>query len=194
MRAIGTARRLISGLAVAMLVVALAGCGQFIPEVEDMGRVRAQPGLTEAKARAKIEEYLTATLGHLPEQVSLSRQHPIFSHALLASGTIPCVDDDTVKDPPYNYDATYWVVGVPEGEAQRYQDLVVEAWRSLGWRTGRHASDTMAAKTPDGYFLDASINPRGDLSLGGSSPCFPSATVERGSMPLTIPHPRPGGP
>lgn len=160
-----------------------------------MARVRAQPGLTEAKARAKIQEYLTATLGRLPQQTSLSLKHPTAPHGFLSGGnSVPCVDDDTVEDPPWSYDATYWVVGVPAGEGQRYQDLVVEAWRSLGWRTGRHTSDTMAAKTPDGYSLQANINQYGDLNILGGSPCFPGATVENKRMPVDIPHPPPGGP
>lgn len=188
-------RRFVASLVVAVLVVLLAGCGQsFLPEVGDMARVRAQPGLTEAKAQAKIAEYLTLTLSRLPQQVSLSRKHPTAPHGDLPSGnSVPCVDDDTVKDPPWNYDVTYWVIGVPPGEAEHYQDLVVEAWRGLGWRTGRLADMRIMAKTPDGYSLHASINQYGDLSMLGGSPCFAGATIERKEMPVDIPHPPAGG-
>lgn len=182
-------------LLIAGLVVVLAACGQSSTSAREAAEKpyeQAQPGLTETEARIKIVEYLTQTLGHLPQQTSLSRDHPTSPYAHQEGHTIPCVDEEYIDNPPYLYDVTYWVVGVPSGEAEHYQSMVREAWRKMNWPAGRLDVPAMV-QTPDYYLLDVQVNPSGDLYIVSGSPCFSAATVEGKQVPLTIPHPPPGG-
>ncbi|ATL65865.1 hypothetical protein CRH09_06195 [Nocardia terpenica] len=150
--------------------------------------------LTEAAARQQIVTYLTDTLRQLPAEVSLSWQNPQFPNTMFGDATVvPCIDDDTVPNRPYNVAANYWVTGVPDGKATDYFNLFFQAWEKLGWKPTRDEKDPdvpeMRAGTSDGYLLQLLKNPRGNMSVAASSPCFPHDKKGGEPIPKTIPHP-----
>lgn len=156
--------------------------------------VPVESALTEAAARQRMVDFLTDTLRQLPSDVSLSWQHPEFSESVFGDATVaPCIDDDTIPNPPYNVAAKYWVIGVPAGKNSEYRDLFFRVWEGLGWRTIRDDHDRemprVRAGTPDVYLLTLTQNPRGDLAVSVSSPCFPHDKRGGEPIPYTIAHP-----
>ena len=155
-----------------------------------MPSIQVDKNLTEAAARTATVKYLTDTLRNLPVDVSLSRNNPRNARASFGdANTIPCVDDDTVKDSPYNVNTLYWVVGVHGNEAL---DKFTDAWKKLGWPT--QASDegttkTVRARTPDDYALKVTVNKNGSVGVSVSTPCFPHNAVGGDPVPSDIPHP-----
>ncbi|WP_024802582.1 hypothetical protein [Nocardia sp. BMG51109] len=149
--------------------------------------------LTEAAARQQVVAYLLDTLRQLPTEISLSWQNPQFPQTMFGDATVvPCIDDDTVPNRPYNLGANYWVIGVPADRGGEYLDLFEAVWKRLGWKPFRDNSDPdipeVKAGTPDGYLLILTRNPRGSLAVGVSSPCFPQNHRGGEPIPKTIAH------
>ncbi|WP_280261446.1 hypothetical protein [Nocardia wallacei] len=155
---------------------------------------RVDPTFSEAKGRERILQYLTDTLRELPAQLSLSWQHPRYSHAIFGDAhTVPCIDDDTVPNPPLNVGADYWVVGVPDGQTRQYFQTVLDVWKKFGWQTV--IDDTAApqtygrARTHDDFAINVVDNGKGDLAITISSPCFPHENTGGQPLPKSIQHP-----
>ncbi|MFF0489284.1 hypothetical protein ACFYTQ_09690 [Nocardia sp. NPDC004068] len=183
---------------VAAAAVAITGCAHGFgsrTEKSDMTQhVPVDTTLTEERARQRIVEILTDTLRRLPAAIALTWQHPHFPDTVFGDATVvPCVDDDSAPDPPYNAAADYWISGMPGDGAAHYRDLFERAWRDLGWRPLRDERDPgmpqLRAGTPDVYLLTLTQNSRGDLALSVSSPCFPNHARGGTPMPSVITHP-----
>jgi hypothetical protein len=156
--------------------------------------VAVSPNLTEAQARAQSLHYLTETLKQLPPQISLSWQNPRYPQSVFGDAqTVPCIDDDTVKNPPLNLGVDYWVVGVPDGQTQQYFQTIVDIWKKFGWQTVIDKNESPQtygrARTPDDYAINVDDNGQGDLSIALSSPCFPHQNTGGQPLPATIQHP-----
>ncbi|MBF6064713.1 hypothetical protein IU500_24755 [Nocardia terpenica] len=191
-------KQLWSAVVVAVAAVLITACGHASnPGTETTSMtsgVPVDPALTEASARQQTITYLTDTLRRLPANISLSWQHPEFPQTVFGDATVaPCIDDDTVPNRPYNVGANYWVIGVPAGKSHEYVDSFVKAWEQLGWKPVRDDHDPqmpqVRAGTPDGYLLTLTQNPRGDLAVSMSSPCFPQDKKGGQPIPQTIAHP-----
>ncbi|MGW0172596.1 hypothetical protein ACWDUM_02000 [Rhodococcus sp. NPDC003322] len=170
-----TTHRLRAGAVLAVTALALAlvtGCGG-----NDRTEDAVETALTREVAQQRLFAHLDDTLAALPPGTSLTRAHPELSTGTFGPAhTIPCDDSNTVRDGPLFLTATYWVSGVPRGEANSYHDILVRLWTDRGWpMTDRSRTDTRGVngESPDGFRLTADVNSRGDLAVAVVSPCFP---------------------
>ena len=159
-----------------------------------MTRPAVDTSFTRDAAQTRMFEHFTGTLGRVPTTLSLGLAAPKPNQEALLKGiTVPCDDDNTVRNGPVNLQVSFWVQGVAAGgEMQAYQALV-QAFRDAGWSTKpdeNGPSKITRAYTPDGYAIVAQLNSVGGLSLTGSSPCFPAANdTTTTPQPTTVPHP-----
>ncbi|MEG8179789.1 hypothetical protein GZH49_14760 [Nocardia terpenica] len=157
--------------------------------------VPVDPSFSEAKAREQILRYLVDVLRYMPPQVSLSWRNLRYPDTVFGDAhNVPCVNDDTIANPPLNSNADYWMVGAPPGKTAEYFGLLVDAWKKMSWKTGVDSnggsnSNVGRARTPDDYAFKAIDNGQGDLSISVSSPCFSHQNTGGQPLPETIAHP-----
>ncbi len=145
-------------------------------------------------AQARTLEYFTVTLAGLPAHATLSLENPTPGSDPLYPGiTVPCDDNDQTDTGPVNLQVGYWVHGIATGQEVSYFDMIAQVFNANGWSPQldvRGTQRNLRGYTRDGYALIAQLNIVGELSLTGSSPCFPKANDQTSTpQPSTIPHP-----
>ncbi len=175
------------GLLIASLTL-LAACSATNPGAS------VQPSITKEAAQVRILEYFADTLTVLPAQATLSWESPTPGSDSLGPGiTVPCNDNDQTDTGAVNLQLDYWIHGMPKGDGINYFESVSKVFADKGWspqRDIRGPQRIVRGYTNDGYSLIAQLNVHGDLSLTGSSPCFPKANDHSTTpQPSTVPHP-----
>ncbi|MFE9581510.1 hypothetical protein ACFYO1_34395 [Nocardia sp. NPDC006044] len=151
------------------------------------------PSSSESAARQKILQYLTDTLRHLPDDISLSWQHPGYEHAVFGDALVVAAVDATEPDVPLLLNAEYWVVGVQPGKLREYFRLILGIWKTFGWRVAVDEQATPQligrARTLDDFGFTLVDNGKGDLAITASSPWFAQDATGGDPLPSTITHP-----
>lgn len=183
---------IILGVLAVMVSVAMWGCAILFPKGSQM-----DSSLTQDIAEQRVLDYLTDSLAILPPGTTLSRSYSGSTTRGFGSGGVgPCDDGNLIKDGPVAFSVQYWVDGVPPGQGLTYFESLAVGWRDKGWSlSGREQFEhrLLRGGAPDGFAISASLNRDGDLSLIGTSPCFPrenSSGVGRVETPETIAHPQ----
>lgn len=152
--------------------------------------------LTETAAQTSLVGFFTDTLQALPTGVALSRENPLPDYQSFSpGGAAPCDDSDQSDAGPVSVQYSLWLHGVPADSAPAYLEMILRGWDTLGWPTTRSTEGTIQVVqgTPaDEYVLTAALNDVGNISVTGSSPCFPHAN-EGTTTPVPSTIPRPAG-
>jgi hypothetical protein len=137
------------------------------------------PNLTQAVVQRQITDYLTQVLGVLPAQLTLSQASPTPGKDPFDPNiAVPCDDNDQTATGPLNVQDSYWVHGMGDGQQQATLDAISAAFTEKGWTVTNDNNGSIRGFTPDGYALIADLNTVGELSLSGSTPCFPRANAD----------------
>lgn len=184
-RSLGT-QALVASI-VTLAVIGLGACGRVMGE-------RVNESLTKEAAQRQIVDYLKESLATLPEGVTFTRDHPVSRNGDFGPGTtVPCDDTDSAATGPVDFSVNYWVSGIPNGLVEDYLDSLVDFWNERGWSTTQRTDGNIRSangSVPGDYVLVVSTSIRGDLSIGGRSPCFPRPKGPSvGNAPEVIEHP-----
>ncbi|WP_074253760.1 hypothetical protein [Mycobacteroides abscessus] len=142
------------------------------------------PDLTDELARQGTVEHIVETLRHLPSGWIVGFQAPGFRPLSASSGPIG-------PNGEWNFYVRYWVWGYGDLTSDDVFETFVNLWSGLGWidSVGSDNSQKKSARghTPDGYHFDVRRGVHGGVSMGWTSPFFPSlGSAYGGVMPSII--------
>ncbi len=184
-------------MAVVAATSALTACGGS--STPSATSTSSAPVLNEAAAQDRIRQYLTETLDALPPGTTLTAA-PARADGRTADPDLrdlpaaPCDGDLNNTTGPKKAQVWYWVTGIPAGKTGDYLTSIMRIWRDRLWNVTPIEPDVQAnAVTHDGYLLIVARAKANDgttqdeLSLAGTSPCFPnSATGTATPLPTAI--------